>query len=226
VGKASVVRLGGDAAGLGWFEGEVLKAVPEFGTSILAIRRRVRPSLALLRDTLVQRGWLVSPSQVAARRIAALVAVLGVVAVGIAKVAIGISRGRPVIFLVVLVALVAGFGVWHAWRMPRRTRVGEALLVRLRRRFQGASLTGPMGEFDPLWLAPVMVGLFGSTVLAGSEWSAWQAPLAPPRPIVQGGGSGGSGSSGGCGSDSGGGGGDGGGGCGGGGCGGCGGGGD
>jgi len=139
-----------------------------------------------------------------------------VLVLGIAKVIVGISRNRPVIFLVFLciatMILVAVFG-----KLPAvRTRSGDRLMASLRRRnsaLQATARSAPQNLADTdLALA---IALFGPAVLASGALRDLRQALWPVNTSWEGGSSCGGASCGG------GGGGCSGGGCGGGGCGGC-----
>jgi uncharacterized protein (TIGR04222 family) len=136
---------------------------------------------------------------------------------GFMKLGIGLSRGRPVGFLIMLLIATGGIAVFLLWKRVLRTHRGDRALAWLRQ--ENAALEVAAGRRlteladDDLVLA---LGLFGMAALAGGPLSGLQMALRVPTQTT-GGGSSCSSSSGGasCGSSCGGGG------CGGGGCGGC-----
>jgi uncharacterized protein (TIGR04222 family) len=165
---------------------------------------------------LIDSELLVGFGQRMIARLVPFAVAMSVPAIGLIKLSIGLERGKPVVFLVILLVISTVISLFAFLRRPFRSRRGDRLLDRLRRehadlqkkawdpRFEGLDKPGPALAMG--------VALFGLSVLAGGPMADLQRTLTPPS-------GGGCGTSGGCGSD--GGGGDGGGGCGGGGCGGC-----
>jgi uncharacterized protein (TIGR04222 family) len=191
----------------------------ERGETIANVRSQAARMLAPIRARLRELELLVSEEQAWMARLIPLFIVLSVAFLGVLKILDGLSRNRPVIFLVlfciitVVVAFV-GFG-----RAIHRSRRGDRALDRLRksnvaleysRRWRPETLAG-----DDVVLA---LGLFGMGVVAGGALAKLQTALKPPHTPVSSGGCGSTGCGGGGGGCGGGGGGCGGGG---GGCGGC-----
>ena len=104
---------------------------------------------------------------------------------GLTKVLIGMWRGRPVGFLLVLCAITAyiGFRLYKA--APLRTTAGDQTLERLKR--ENAALESTAAS-KPEGLAPgdvaLAMALFGMTALAFTDqsWSVLQRQLFPPAP--------------------------------------------
>lgn len=220
-------------------EDGVLKAVGKPPASAVPFERAVHAALAgpvgevtQLQETVEQevdgmeeglrrRGFLMKPEVAARCRQYPMVLYFGAaLGLGLMKLMVGLSRGRPVGFLVVLLFLGAVLGLWVLGSEPRRTRRGDKAWAKLREDNAAlrttASADGAWGTMSSASVA-LSVALFGMGLLAASGMVDLRDYLVPP-------GSGGGSVDGGGGGDSGGGG-DGGGGCGGG-CGGCGGGGD
>jgi len=183
--------------------------------SVSAIRVFVEPTTMAIEERLREKGLYVPEQQsLPAIVIPLLIAFIAPV-MGAVKVSIGISRHRPVDFLIILcvlstVAILATFA-----RKPARSQYGDSVLHELRTRNQALRHYGrahiPAEELIPA------IGLFGFTVLQGSVLGHLARDLRPMAGSSScgGGGCSGSGCSGGGGSCGGGGG------CGGGGCGGC-----
>jgi len=170
------------------------------------LRRQLRAVLRPVQEELIRQGW--SPDPAAASRAqwgAALLPTM-LLALGVAKIGIGIERDRPVAFLVVLCSVLALYVVGMLLSKPRCTREGRAVLQRARRQHVAEQRAPRTTDL------PLAVALLGTAALSGSAFADYHQGRVP-------GDSGGSGCSGSTG-----GGGDGGGG--GSGCGGCGGGGD
>jgi uncharacterized protein (TIGR04222 family) len=210
-------------AGTHWFEKAIHQAVGSSGHTINEIRRSpiIAANTAQLADRLQQ--WELIPSGhrwLKARLLSALV-MLAVVVLGVTKVNIGLTRNRPIGFLIILV-IIAGFMTLSIFKSrPARTQLGDLALKQLQdesaalqmaARRQPDRLNGPD--------VALAIGLFGVSALAfaDNDWTDMRAALRPP-PSASGGssssscGSGSSCSSSSCGSSCGGG-------CGGG-CGGC-----
>src|SRR5262249_49310671 len=126
------------------------------GRAVGAIQRRLQDLELLVTE---DRSWQA--------RLIPLLVVLSVVFFGVLKVFVGLSRDRPVIFLVIfciisVVVAFVGFG-----RAVHRSRRGDRVLERLRKR--NAAL-----EYSRSWRADdlagddlaLAVGLFGMGVLA------------------------------------------------------------
>ena len=177
---------------------------------------RVANALRRTNDRLVEDGLVLSANQRASARTAAL-PVLGVAALGVARIVAGTSNHKPVGFLVfaAIVVLVVGL---RLLAVPTTSRAGRELMHRLR-----ASNAHLRPNQAPSWATYGAAGAMLGVALWGTEalWAAdpafaSQAGIA--RTIGSGSGSSGGGSS--CSSGDSGGSSCGGGGCGGGGCGG------
>lgn len=169
-----------------------------------------------LRRSLEQGGLLLTQDDQARRRWFPALPLFAVTLFGVIKMGVGVSRDRPVGFLVLL--CIASFITALVYLLGRvdRSRRGEALLERLSRKHAALRLTAGSSTHSLLGTdVGTAVGLFGVGVLATGPLSDVAATLR--RPDQGGGGYGSTASS--CGSSGGDGGG--GGGCGGGGCGGC-----
>ena len=162
-----------------------------------------------LRRVLEQKGLLLTAEERGRSRFMPALPLFALAGFGAIKVAVGIARDRPVVFLVLLcIGAVVGAVVTMLIR-PFRTRRGEEVLQNLIQRNAALKVNtsaslATLGGAD----VPMAVGLFGVGILATGPLADISTTLRPPN---SGGGSGCGGSSG-CGS---------GGGCGGGGCGGC-----
>ncbi len=164
-------------------EAAIWEAIPadreiEFRT----LRKELKPHFAKVREKVQARGWEPSTATLNSARLGRALLVLAVVGIGIAKIAIGISRDRPVGFLVVLTLATLLFGLILAFRIPRRTRSGEALVTRSRAEETEIRQSLREPSLSPEWSLPMMVALFGGTALAGTTLASWQRPLERPVP--------------------------------------------
>ncbi|MDB6025570.1 MAG: hypothetical protein JWM68_1793 [Verrucomicrobiales bacterium] len=185
------------------------------GETIANVRAAAKPVVTAMMQQLQNHGLIVSDEQASKAQWTATLLALVPVLLGIVKIGVGLSRGKPVLFLLIgcAVAAVAAFIAFA--RRPHRSRRGDVALELLKASYRKLeNLKWHPGALTPEQLA-MGIGLFGMTALAGTAMADLQTTLRP-RGSVDGG-------SGGCGSSCGGGGGScgGGGGCGGGGCGGC-----
>lgn len=178
------------------------------GETIAAVRSAVSPQLAPLKRRLQDLGLLVAGDQARIARFLPLAIVLLAPLLGVVKIIVGISRGRPVEILIVFCILSTIVAFLGFIRPVHRSRRGDRALVQLRT--DNAAMEFQVGRRveelsgDDLVLA---LGLFGMGILAGGPMADLQTALKPPSSS--------SGCGGGCGSSGCGGG------CGGGGCGGC-----
>jgi uncharacterized protein (TIGR04222 family) len=177
----------------------------EQGEAINQVQARAKPAAATLRARLQEAGLVVSDEAARTCRLLSALPLVAVALLGLMKIGVGTSRGKPVGYLLVLVILTVVGAAYLLFHRPLRSRRGDGVLARIKTANKALAVTARKAqnrlEPDDLVLA---VGLFGTTVLASGALARLQVALTPPS-------SGGSGcGGGGCG-----------GGCGGGGCGGC-----
>ena len=100
-------------------------AIGVSGTEVKDLRRRAGAIAKEVRKGLVNRGMILSHSSArAVRRLSAL-PVLAVLGVGLVKALIGLSRGRPVSYLVLLCVLTGVIGRILLVKRPFRSRRGD-----------------------------------------------------------------------------------------------------
>jgi len=163
------------------------------------VMKAVSPHARAVEDRLVGKGLLIDRGVVQQLRLWQTSPYVLLILFGAIKWEVGVGRGRPVGFLTLLLIVTAVLALIRFAAIDRRTRAGVEALASARS--NGDRLRRAPTDDE----VPMAVALFGTAVLAGSEWNAYHAMRVTA-------GSGDSGSSSG---DSGGGG------CGGGGCGGC-----
>jgi len=180
-------RLGGrvrlvDATRAGEYgdECEWLAGQPEGEASFGAFRQLLARRAAEQAKSLRARGCFWAPGDMWTARMARAIA-LGVLGTGAAKLAVGLSRGRSVLLLVICMAAFAiayrivvgrltGFG------RPGLTVGGQASLA-ARRIVRSAEHDRPDAL---LWTA----ALFGAGALAGTAWAAHSMVLMEPPPLT------------------------------------------
>ncbi|MDG4788533.1 TIGR04222 domain-containing membrane protein [Micromonospora sp. WMMD1102] len=130
---------------------------------------QVRTALADLRADLVRSGLALPDSARPAARVGPVL-LLGLVAVGLARLVAGLAADRPVGYLVLSLLVLAPTGVVLLCAVPRRTRAAKALLRDLRRQHQhlaprhspAYATYGPAG-------AALGVALFGTAALVAFD---------------------------------------------------------
>ena len=90
---------------------------------------------------------------------------------GLAKIAIGLQREKPVTMLVILCAVTAISALVQAFRAPRPTRAGERALAR-----KQAERRAQRNAFDDIGLA---VALGGTSLLAGTALAGYHEQRTP-----------------------------------------------
>lgn len=183
-------------------------------TPVEAVKAVVEAAREEFEPRLVERGLLVGRWWSTPAPWIILAPALATIGLGVAKICVGISRGRPVGFLVIGCCVLAITTLLALARKPRRTRQADAMVHEAWNRYRASGPMPPARERTADVL-PLAVALLGPTTLVGTPFAFLGTAVERLRP-------GGDGSAGGCGTS----GGDGGGGGGCGGCGGCGGGGD
>lgn len=178
-----------------------LNEQPDGEVRFSAFRQRLARYAQELADGMRAQGWLWAPGEMRASRCARGIALL-VLGTGAAKLAVGLSRGRPVLLLVICMATFAiayrilvrrltGFG------RGGTTAAGQAALVARRishdaRAVHNAGVVqeaagmpgarnGEGGAADDLlWTA----ALFGAGALAGTAWAAYSGIVLAPPPLA------------------------------------------
>jgi uncharacterized protein (TIGR04222 family) len=157
-----------------------------------------RPEVAELRRSLEAAG-LMHPARIAAaHRRNVLLLWLAVLGLGVARLGVGMSRGKPVAFLVVLLVVAAVCAVAGLVGYLGRTPAGYRVLKAARRESGKPEEAASMGEarFGPVG-ASYAVALYGAGVLWASD-PLFAKAMGVPRDGGGGGGGGGCGG-GGCG---------------------------
>ncbi len=175
------------------------------GTALHRLGGACGAALEAIESDLAEKGLVLQGTdKLLALAVPAFLAAL-VPVIGIAKIAVGLQRQRPVLFLVGL-TLLAVVATALFLRPIRRSRRGDALVRRLRSQHAAlAHRSADAGPASPLpagaaaGTLPLAVGLFGLAALAGTPYSALaeEVKLRRPQPDGDSSGSGCSSSSGG-----------------------------
>ncbi|MCC2656088.1 MAG: hypothetical protein K0Q76_1196 [Panacagrimonas sp.] len=133
----------------------------------------IEPALSPLAQTLRLRGLLLDPGQARERARRAAMPSLLLFGLGVAKIAVGISRDRPVGFLVALSIVALIMAVVFLRSTTRMTGAGRRALARTRSD-HAAAMRAPRQQD-----MAIAVALLGTTALAGTAYAAyhdWRHP--------------------------------------------------
>lgn len=157
------------------------------------IERTLRPAADTLLERLRHGGLMLTGGERANLRYWALLPYLTLLMFGATKWVIGDARDRPVGYLTILLIVTAILALIRAFTIPKLTRAGKAALAEARAtsdRIRRAPLPAEAG---------IAVALFGTAVLAGSEFDAFHKMRAASGDGGSSGGGDGGGDGGGCG---------------------------
>lgn len=135
--------------------------------------KQVAPALERLRSTLEQRGLLLTRAQSFQISLLSSLPFAFLVVFGVIKIMIGISRDRPVIFLVLLVILNAVIAGALLFKRPVRSLAGDAVLATLRQKHAYATRAPQGGNVG------LAVALAGTAVLAGTAYADYHDARRP-----------------------------------------------
>jgi len=140
----------------------------EISDRLFTLRRCAAVWTAPLRARLESQDLV--PASTAARqaRIAGALPPLAVAAFGAAKIAVGLTRDRPVGYLVVMTLILAAIGLYLLFNAPLRTQSGDRALEGARRRLARV-VRAPTNEE-----LPMAVALGGTAVLAGTLYADYR----------------------------------------------------
>lgn len=150
------------------------------------IERAVRPQASRIQTDLERAGLMLDRGERANLRYWALLPYAMLLMFGATKLAIGEARDRPVGFLIALLIVTAILAVIRAATIARLTRAGTDAIANARKgadRIRRAPLPAETG---------IAVALFGTAVLAGSEFDAFHKMRAASGDAGSGGGDSGS----------------------------------
>lgn len=116
------------------FEAGVYRIIESGRSDVMEIRRAARPLVELLSSRLRDLQLVYPMGSFGLARVMPALVMSAVLVVGIIKISVGLSRERPVLYLVLL-SFLALFGTILFLRMPLlRTRRGDGFLSRIRSR--------------------------------------------------------------------------------------------
>jgi uncharacterized protein (TIGR04222 family) len=160
------------------------------------LREAARGTVGKIGDGLKQLRLVANDAEARAAVAAGLAVALFVPAMGVVKILVGLSRDKPVTFLVLACVVSVVIALAAFARRPLRTRRGDAVLESLRSgnvRLRGDTKR-PSAEAFALGVA-----LFGLGYLGGTDLAFLEKSLVPKNTTTASGGCGGSSCGGGCG---------------------------
>ncbi|RQR25555.1 TIGR04222 domain-containing membrane protein [Burkholderia sp. Bp9142] len=157
-----------------------LAAQPDGEASFGAFRQLLARRVSDAANALRGRGWQWAAGEMRAARMASCAIALAVLGTGAAKLAVGLSRGRPVLLLVISMVV---FAIAYRIVARRLTGFGRGGLTVGARTALAAHRSARRDEPDSpdalLWAT----ALFGAGALAGTAWAAHSMVLMEPPPV-------------------------------------------
>lgn len=170
---ASKLRSTGGARRLGEPYEQIAQCIAADGAPDRAVSRAAL-RLDSVRKALIAKGlWLDEAGAWRARWWSALPWLL-LGGFGAAKIGVGISRGKPVAFLVILSIITVVVGLILLLKRPGRTRAGDRALAEARVQHARA-IRAPRAQETGL-----AVALLGTAALSGTAWASYHQSRVPP----------------------------------------------
>jgi uncharacterized protein (TIGR04222 family) len=168
-------------------ERSVVRASGRQPLSRTLLATALQPEVARMRERLIQQGLMFSEDESRARRRLPLLGFSAVLALGIAKVGVGIVRDRPVGFL--LFVLTLGLIGWVTLLALKRGRtpLGDRVLSALAAEHEALRTTASTEGSLPTLSGPevaLAVALFGTTALATTQMASMRQYLQTPPPAA------------------------------------------
>jgi uncharacterized protein (TIGR04222 family) len=175
---ATGAALPADAAAI---ERSVFECAATGDVTLESLRRALGPDIEHYRQRLARRGLVLDDFRSPPTRLVPSLVYGAVLLLGVAKIFVGLSRDRPVVFLVLL-TLVGALGFLVLGRRPWRTRLGDATLKALREEHQALRTTAMAGNNSQVlnsWDLALAVGLFGPSLLVPMGYGDLRQTLRP-----------------------------------------------
>lgn len=153
-------------------ERAVAKAIASDGR-IDRVRSVVTQAIDVIRDRLLELNFLVSKNQAAKIQAYLVVLIAPLLGLGVAKVLVGISRGKPTVFLIFLCFIVALIGFFFWVTPPYRSRYGDRVLQDLRTRIHSTAVS----HTDPQ--LPLVFALWGMEILPNDVFADLKKVFTP-----------------------------------------------
>ena len=122
---------------------------------------------------MLELNFLVSKNQAAKIQAYLVVLIAPLLGLGVAKVLVGISRGKPTVFLIFLCFIVALIGFFFWVTPPYRSRYGDRVLQDLRTRIHSTAVS----HTDPQ--LPLVFALWGMEILPNDVFADLKKVFTP-----------------------------------------------
>lgn len=151
------------------------------GSKLRRVRGYARDAIRLVHGGLVEQGLVVDDAFAWKARLWPALVMAVVLIVGAVKYHGGRDLGRPVGWLMVLMAIVTIAMLVFLFRRPRLSRRGERALANLRGDYASLEAVGQkeLRGNDAALLLPMAVGLFGASALQGTPLFGLEQELGP-----------------------------------------------
>jgi uncharacterized protein (TIGR04222 family) len=127
----------------------------------------------VIRDRLQNWGLLIKPQQAFIAKIYPALLIACLLGLGIARILVGLSRGKPVGFLIMMCAIIAIVSLFFRLKNIHRSRYGDRFLSNLRDR-----IPKKVFGMDDLQL-PLIVALLSVAILPNETFSDLKGLLTP-----------------------------------------------
>ncbi len=164
-----------------------------------ALPSKIEESIARYEQQLRREQLVMPPDVEDTARGLRLTGLLVIIGLGGYKLLVALAKGRTNVAFLIIMGLAGGWILWKICQLPWLSRRGQAYLERLQSAFEGLKDRAPMigaAAADPS--LPLLVGVFGVEVLAGTFYDNYQSMFR--RAATSGGSWGGDGSFSSCGS--------------------------
>ncbi|MBM7112409.1 TIGR04222 domain-containing membrane protein [Archangium primigenium] len=179
-GLSVVGRLSGRATAL---DRAIVRAVEGQHRSLGAVHTEVAPELRALEDDLREQGLMRTPAQDRAYTYYPWLAFLAVLGLGGVKVVVGVSRDRPVGYLLAVLVLGFAVGLTLCFKNARFTRRGARAQAQLRELHAPLRHAGERADGNAQQLSAdnvaLAVALFGVGALSTLHYSSLRGYLMP-----------------------------------------------
>ncbi|MDB5970338.1 MAG: hypothetical protein JWQ90_2788 [Hydrocarboniphaga sp.] len=138
------------------------------------LARKLGPALRPVQASLERRGLILGAAAIWRRQWLSAAIPAALCAYGIAKIAIGMSRHKPVDILVVLCIVLAVYALVLLFRRPLRSWNGDAALQQARRTHTAAMRVPRASDLG------LAVALLGTGAMAGSTYAAYHEARRSP----------------------------------------------
>lgn len=128
---------------------EVCKTLSHGPRTFVTLQKSLAGPLLDIKDNLISHGLVPDTARATSLRLFSLFIALSVPALGLVKVATGLSRDKPVAFLVIFILISCLFSFATLTRPLLRTPAGNALLTSIRRKASRNQILAELSHLTP-----------------------------------------------------------------------------